>query len=78
MPTADIDGQVISTRLAHNPGGRDFPFLKVRQPYGRHLFAGGNVFMTKLIRDNRAKLGIDTPGEAFDRIRHNVLGLNWS
>lgn len=66
MPTTDVDGQVISTRLAHNPGGRDFPFLRDRQPFGRHSFAGGNVFMTKLIRDNRTKLGIATPVDAFE------------
>ena len=66
MPTTDVDGQVISTRLAHNPGGRDFPFLRDRQPFGRHSFAGGNLFMTKLIRDNRSKLGIKTGREAFD------------
>ncbi len=28
-------------RPAHNPGGRDFPFLNPREPYGRHTFAGG-------------------------------------
>lgn len=67
MPTTDVDGKAIATRLAHNPAGRDFPFLDNRQPFGRHTFAGGNVFMTKLIRDNRAKLGIKTPAEAFDR-----------
>ncbi len=66
MPTTDMDGQVISTKLAHNPGGRDFPFLHDRQPFGRHSFAGGNLFMTRLIRDNRSKLGIKTGREAFD------------
>lgn len=67
MPTTDVDGKAITTRLAHNPAGRDFPFLNNRQPFGRHTFAGGNVFMTKLIRDNRAKLGIKSSAEAFDR-----------
>jgi hypothetical protein len=67
MPTTDENGQVISTRLAHNPGGRDFPFLRDRQPFGRHTFAGGNVFMTKLIRNNRKSLGIETSADAFNR-----------
>lgn len=68
MPQTDIDGNTISTRIAHNPGGRDFPFLNPREPYGRHTFAGGNVFMTQLLRDNRQILGISTPAEAFDRV----------
>ena len=68
MPRADIDGELISTRLAHNPGGRDFPFLNPREPYGRHTFAGGNTFMTQLIRDHSKSLGLSTPAEAFDRV----------
>jgi hypothetical protein len=68
VPQTDIDGHSISTKLAHNPGGRDFPFLSPREPYGRHTFAGGNVFMTQLLRDNRQLLKISTPPEAFDRV----------
>ncbi len=68
VPQTDIDGNAISARLAHNPGGRDFPFLNPREPYGRHTFAGGNVFMTQLLRDNRQLLRISTPPEAFDRV----------
>lgn len=68
MPQSDIDGNKIATRLAHNPGGRDFPFLKPREPFGRHTFAGGNTFMTKLIRNHRKALGLATPTEAFDRV----------
>jgi hypothetical protein len=68
VPQTDIDGNAISTRLAHNPGGRDFPFLNPREPYGRHTFTGGNVFMTQLLRDNRQSLGISTPAVAFNRV----------
>lgn len=68
VPQTDIDGNAISARLAHNPGGRDFPFLNPREPYGRHTFAGGNVFMTQLLRDNRQMLNISTPPEAFERV----------
>lgn len=68
MPRTDIDGEKISTRLAHNPGGRDFPFLRPREPYGRHTFAGGNTFMTQLIRDHRESLGLSTPAEAFESV----------
>ncbi|MFO0941221.1 MAG: multiheme c-type cytochrome [Pirellulales bacterium] len=68
VPQTDINGKAISTRLAHNPGGRDFPFLNPREPYGRHTLAGGNVFMTQLLRDNRQLLKISAPPEAFDRV----------
>ncbi|MFO1063822.1 MAG: multiheme c-type cytochrome [Pirellulales bacterium] len=68
VPQNDVDGDAISAKLAHNPGGRDFPFLKPRDPYGRHTFAGGNVFMTQLLRDNRQSLKIATPTDAFDRV----------
>ncbi len=68
MPQTDADGKIISTRIAHNPGGRDFPFLAPRSPFGQHTFAGGNVFMTQLMRSNRKDLGIQTSVEAFDRV----------
>lgn len=66
MPTTDDAGQPIATTLAHNPGGRDFPFLEHRQPYGRHTLVGGNAFMTRLLRDNAEALGISAPKSAFD------------
>ncbi len=66
MPTTDEQGQPIATALAHNPGGRDFPFLEPRQPYGRHTLVGGNAFMTRLLRDNAEELGIAAPQAAFD------------
>lgn len=68
VPQTDVDGKAIASKLAHNPGGRDFPFLSSRLPIGRHTFAGGNVFMTQLLRDNRHTLAIATPVEAFDRV----------
>lgn len=66
MPTQDDAGQAISTALAHNPGGRDFPFLEPRSPFGRHTLVGGNAFMTRLIRDNADALGVRVPRAAFD------------
>lgn len=66
MPTTDLEGLPIATALAHNPGGRDFPFLEPRQPFGRHTLVGGNAFMTRLLRDNAAALGITAPRSAFD------------
>ncbi|HMO90575.1 MAG TPA: multiheme c-type cytochrome [Pirellulaceae bacterium] len=67
MPTTDTTGAAIATMLAHNPGGRGFPFLNDRQPYGLHSMVGGNALMTRILRDNRAELGIKTPASAFDR-----------
>ena len=66
MPTTDDAGQPVATNLAHNPGGRDFPFLEPRQPYGRHTLVGGNAFMTRLLRDNAEALGISAPKAAFE------------
>lgn len=67
MPTTDQDGNPISTRLAHNPGGRDFPFLSPRQPFGQHAFLGANSLMKQILRDNRSELGVVASEEAFNR-----------
>ncbi len=66
MPTSDVAGTAISTKLAHNPGGRDFPFLRDRQPYGRHTLVGGNALMTRILRDNAEALQIEVPKSSFD------------
>jgi hypothetical protein len=67
MPAVDADGNAIRTRLAHNPAGRDFPFLQPRQPFGQHLFLGGNTFMMTILRDHYRKLNVAAPQEAFNR-----------
>ena len=66
MPTVGDDGNLIKTMLAHNPGGRDFPFLNPREPFGRHTLVGGNALMTRILRDNAKELGIDVARDAFD------------
>lgn len=66
VPTTDLDGQELETRLAHNPGGRDFPFLQPRRPVGRHVFVGGNVLVPAILRDHAAELGVEAPPQAFD------------
>jgi hypothetical protein len=66
MPTTDVDGNKIATQLAHNPGGRDFPFLKPRSPFGRHTFSGANTLMKQILRDNAEQLGVSAPSSAFD------------
>ncbi len=66
MPTTDEGGKPISTMLAHNPGGRDFPFLKPRAPFGRHSFVGANGLMTRILRDNAQELQVTAPRAAFN------------
>jgi len=66
MPTKDADGNEVATQLAHNPGGRDFPFLKPRSPFGRHTFSGANTLMKQILRDNAKQLGVSTPPQIFD------------
>lgn len=71
MPTTDEEGNPIMTRLAHNPGGRDFPFLQPRQPFGRHAFLGGNTLLKRILRDHAQQLGVEASREAFNQsIRH--------
>ncbi len=66
MPTTDEDGNPIATNLAHNPGGRDFPFLQPRAPFGRHTFPSGNTLMKQILRDNANQLGVTASASAFD------------
>ena len=65
MPTTDVDGNPIRTRIAHNPGGRDFPFLRPRVPFGRHTFYGGNTFLARLLRENDEVLDMKAPRSAL-------------
>lgn len=65
-PTTDQDGAAIETRLAHNPMGRDFPFVKPRAPYGRHVFVGGNTLVPAIFRDRGDELGTLAPRAAFE------------
>lgn len=67
VPTDDQDGAPIRTRLARENGGRDFPQLQERDPFGRHLFLGGNTLALQLLRDNAAELRPLAPTAAFDQ-----------
>lgn len=68
VPTSDVDGRRIETRIARNPGGRDFPPVAPRRPYGRHAFVGGNTLVLSMLRDHADELDVDAPAEAFDAI----------
>jgi len=51
MPSTDVNGKSIKTRIARNPHGGDFPPIRPRQTFGRHVFTGGNTLMLSILRD---------------------------
>jgi len=64
-PTTDADGEAVATRIARNPGGRDFPPIRPREPYGRHLFVGGNTLVLSMLRDHPEELRVDASTAAI-------------
>jgi hypothetical protein len=68
MPTQDVDGAPISTRLARRPDGSDFPPIAPRDPYGRHVFVGGNTLLPALLRDHADALRPNADAAAFDAV----------
>jgi hypothetical protein len=76
MPKQDQDGHTISTRIARQPGGGDFPPVSARQPYGRHSMVGGNTLMLSILRDRASDLRPSASNADFnhliDRTRHNL------
>lgn len=66
MPRTDREGRAIETRLAHNPGGRDFPFLSPRQPFGRHVFLGGNTLLPRIFQEFSDALGVMASRAQFE------------
>lgn len=67
LPTDDVDGVAISTRIARTPGGFDFN-TRARAPYGRHSAVGGNFMVPAMLRDHRADLSPLAPDAAFDAV----------
>ncbi len=65
MPRQDVHGRPIATAIAHNPGGRDWPFLAARSPFGQHLFFGGNTYLTTLLRDHHQPLRVAAPSRPW-------------
>jgi|JI10StandDraft_1071094.scaffolds.fasta_scaffold13143_3 hypothetical protein len=72
MPTRDGDGVPISTRIAHRPDGADFPQIAARDPYGRHVFVGGNTLLPALLRDHADALRPNADAAAFDAVIASV------
>ncbi len=68
VPFTDVDGELIETRIARNPVGRDFPRVQPRAPFGRHVFVGGNTLVPAILRDRGDELGALAPREAFEAV----------
>ena len=66
MPTRDVEGAKIATRIARNPGGRDFPPVDPREPFGRHVLVGGNTLVLGMLRDHREELGVTATPAALE------------
>ncbi|MHB0957480.1 MAG: hypothetical protein ACYC0X_25665 [Pirellulaceae bacterium] len=65
MPTTQEGDTPITTRIAHNPGGRDFPFLRPRSPFGRHTFYGGNTLLTQVLLKHADALDVRAATESL-------------
>lgn len=68
VPTDSAAGVPISTRIARNPGGFDFPPVSARQPFGRHLFIGGNTLVPAMLAAWADVLRPQAPPEAFAQV----------
>jgi hypothetical protein len=75
VPTTDVDGEPIQTQVARAPGGQDFAPAKVRSPYGRHTFVGGNTMLAQLLRDNPMELEVFASKDAFNATIHETRSL---
>jgi hypothetical protein len=58
-----------ATRIARNPGGRDF-LIPVREGYRSHSFVGGNAFLLDLLAANKDELGVEADVAA---LRQNAV-----
>jgi len=67
VPTHDGEGRELVARIARNPGGRDFPPVKPRRPFGRHVFVGGNTLVPAILRDHAEELRVTASREALER-----------
>lgn len=55
-----------ATRIARNPGGRDFN-IPARPAYATHVLTGGNAFMLDMLRENAQALGVSASAAALER-----------
>jgi hypothetical protein len=50
-------------------------FLKARQPFSKHYFVGGNVFILSILRDNASSLGVKASRAELNRTIQRTLDL---
>ena len=67
LPTATDAGEPVRTRIARNPGGRDFPPVRPRDPFGRHVLAGGNTLVLSILLEHADELGLEAARPALKR-----------
>lgn len=58
VPQKSVDGVPIKTQVSLTPAGQDFPTSTVpeREPYGRHVYLGGNTLLPQILDAQRAHL----------------------
>ena len=66
VPTMDVDGVLIKAGIARNPHGGDFPPVRPRAPFGRHVFTGGNTLIPSIIQAEVAKAGNATAAASLE------------
>ena len=66
QPTYD-DAGYLRTRIARSPPGGDFR-INTREPFGQHLFVGGNAVLPQILKAERATLKPQAPDQSFDQI----------
>jgi hypothetical protein len=62
LPSIDDDGALITTPIARPPGDVVSP----RTPFSRHIFAGANGYVLRLLADNVAWSGSSTPPDELN------------
>lgn len=65
VPTRDLDGNQIRTKIADS--GNGFP-IQPRDPFGRHLYVGGNTLVPQILKAQRASLNPRAPDAALDEV----------
>lgn len=73
----DISCQQCHMRLAKGkaPLARIPPFLDAKEPFYKHYFVGGNVFMLNILKNNIAELELTAEKEHFDRTINRTIDM---
>lgn len=73
VPRTSQDGASLVSVIARGADGKDLGELTEREPYGRHLFVGGNTLVLGILRDNAELLKPRAPREAFNETIQRTL-----